>query len=279
MFLFFISHWFKSDWINHIVHVFASIVTKPAPGYNSYNPSLANDHMSAKFKKNRSKNHLQTIIVYGFIIVILALNSSAILSASADSINPAVYSIDSKPYGMSYGEWTGKWWQWLLSEPQASSPATDQTGKNCGQNQNGPVWFLAGTAGGSATRTCTIPAGKAILFGVINAECSYSERPTLKTEPDLAQCAKLQNAGTTNLQASLDGMTLQQLDKYRVTSPIFNLTFPTNNIFGSPVGTTQAVADGWYVFLHPLTPGKHELHFSGLHLVTLRLVLTTSQLM
>jgi hypothetical protein len=123
---------------------------------------------------------------------------------------------------------------------------------------------LAGTPGGAATRTCTIPAGKATLFGIINAECSYSERPTLKTESDLAECAKVQNNPTTNLQASVDGVNLQQLDKYRATSPLFNLTFPVKNIFGSPVGTTQAVVDGWYGFLQPLATGKHVVHFSGL---------------
>lgn len=194
----------------------------------------------------------------------LVLGSSVTLSARGDSVNPAVYSIDSKPYGTSYGQWTGKWWQWMLSSPQNVNPLTDQTGKNCGQNQNGPVWFLAGTTGGQATRSCNIPASKSILFPIINSECSYSERPTLKTESDLAQCAKLQNAATTNLQVTLDGVNIQQLDKYRITSPLFNLTIPANNVFGSPVGTTQAVADGWYVFLHPLTLGKHELHFSGL---------------
>lgn len=88
--------------------------------------------------------------------------------ARGDSINPGVYSINSKPFGISYGNWTAKWEQWLLSEPQVTNPATDQTGKNCGENQKGPVWFLAGTPGGTATRTCTIPAGKAILFGIIN---------------------------------------------------------------------------------------------------------------
>src|SRR5438067_10724957 len=36
------------------------------------------------------------------------------------------------------------------------------------------------------------------------------ERPTLKTESDLAECAKVQNNPTTNLQASVDGVNLQQ---------------------------------------------------------------------
>ena len=39
---------------------------------------------------------------------------------------------------------------------------------------------------------------------------------------------------------------------------------PTNNLFGDPVGTTQMVADGFYVFLQPLSSGKHEIQFSGI---------------
>jgi hypothetical protein len=204
------------------------------------------------------------VVAFFMILAIGLMMPSTILFAQADKINPTVYSVDSKTFGMTYGQWAAKWEQWLLSTPQKDSPATDETGKNCGQNQNGPVWFLAGTPGGSATRSCTIPAGKAILFATINTECSYSERPTLKSESDLVSCARESNNLASNLQTTVDGVNLQQLDKYRVTSPLFNLTFPTGNIFGAPVGTTQAIVDGFYVFLQPLSPGKHEVHFSGL---------------
>jgi hypothetical protein len=37
--------------------------------------------------------------------------------------------------------------QWILSIPRKYNPAADSTGKNCVQNQNGEVWFLAGTFG------------------------------------------------------------------------------------------------------------------------------------
>jgi hypothetical protein len=233
---------------------------------NSYNLLIGNHSMhTIANSMNIAVKYLQVPAIIAFTIMALALMTSvSIPFARGDSINPSLYSIDSKPYGISYGQWAAKWWQWLISTPQPNSPLVDKTGKNCGQNQNAPVWFLAGTEGGAAARTCTIPAGKAILFPIINSECSYSERPTLKTESDLAECAKVQNNPTTNLQASVDGLNLQQLDKYRVTSPLFSLTFPTKNIFGSPVGPTQAVADGWYMLLQPLAPGKHELHFSGL---------------
>jgi hypothetical protein len=202
--------------------------------------------------------------IVGLIIGLLVLIApSMVLSIRADNFNPNVYSIESKPYGISYGEWTAKWEQWLISMPQQINAATDTSGKNCAQNQNGPVWFLAGTTGGSVERTCTVPAGKAILFPTVNSECSYAENPTAKTAADLIICAKQDPNRTTNLQATIDGRSLLQLNKYQVMSPIFNVTFPQNNLFGAPTGPTQGVSDGFWVFLQPLSSGNHEIHFSS----------------
>jgi hypothetical protein len=67
------------------------------------------------------------------------------------SPNTIVFPVDSKSYGKSYAEWSAIWWQWLLSIPNDTSPADDSTGKSCATNQQGPIWFLAGTFGGAAT--------------------------------------------------------------------------------------------------------------------------------
>ena len=197
------------------------------------------------------------------VVGILMIMSSIIVFAHADSINPGVYPIDSKPFDISYAEWTARWFQWLISMPQQTNAAADPTGKFCAVNQNGPVWFLAGTTGGSAERTCTIPAGKAILFPVVNSECSYVENPSVKTEFDLISCAKQDNNRATNLQATIDGQKLQQLDRYRVVSPLVDVTFPDNNLFGTTPGKSKMIVDGFYVFLQPLSKGNHELHFSS----------------
>ena len=178
---------------------------------------------------------------------------------------PETFSTNSKPYGLTYTDWTAKWFQWLLSIPENSNPSNDETGRNCSINQNDPnVWFLAGTGGGRAERTCTIPAGKAILFPIINVECSYAEFPNLKTESELRACAKSDQDKVTNLEASIDGMKIQDLNKYRIQSVLFNVTLPTNNILGQKAGITEAVADGFYILLQPLPAGNHEIHFSGL---------------
>lgn len=140
----------------------------------------------------------------------------------------------------------------------------DETGEKCGVGQNDTnVWFLAGTGGGKVTRFCTIPEGKAILFPIINVQCDYASTPEFKTESDLRECAKEDQDKATNLQASIDGVAIANLSKYRVQSPLFNVTRPGDNTSGLPAGTTQSVSDGFWILLKPLPLGKHEIRFSG----------------
>jgi hypothetical protein len=201
------------------------------------------------------------------ILGIFLLNIMITLPVSdlqADSINPGVYSIDEKPNGFTYDNLTAKWWQWALSIPQDVNPIGDTTGKYCGQNQSGPVWFLVGTFGGAAERTCEIPAGKAILIPLLTAECNYLENPELKTESELRTCARQgQDAGSRTLAAAVDGTQLKNLENYRVESQLFDLAFPENNVFSVTPGKTKAVSDGFWIILEPLSSGNHDLDFSG----------------
>ena len=52
---------------------------------------------------------------------------------------------------------------------------------------------------------------------------------------------------------------LQNLEKYRATSDVFNMTIAENNAFQSPSGIFPAMADGFFAFLEPLLPGEHTL--------------------
>ncbi len=195
-------------------------------------------------------------------------NSSDIMfysnNHSINSTHLSVVPADFKPYNITYGEWTARWWQWAYSIPKNIHPAYDDTGKNCAQEQNGPVWFLPGTFGHPVTRMCDIPVGKAILFPILNSECSFAEFPNLKTLSELRTCAKTIQDQVTTFYASIDGVLIPNLEKYRIQSPPFNFTLPQNNILGMPSNiTTQAVADGNWVFLKPLSPGIHKIVFKG----------------
>ena len=109
-----------------------------------------------------------------------------------------------------------------------------------------------------------VPAGKAILFPILNSECSFAEFPKLKTLSELRMCAKTIQDQATTLMASVDGVPILNLQEYRIQSPPFNFTLPHNNILGMPANTTtEAVADGNWVFLKPLSPGVHKIMFKG----------------
>jgi hypothetical protein len=211
--------------------------------------------------KRRESLHGKVVVAMGLVTSLLTI-IAIIPVAMADSINPGVFPINSKPYGLSYAEWTAKWWQWVMQIPTSVNPIPDKTGANCAQHQSGPVWFLAGSSGAPILRNCVVPAGKALLFGPINSECSTAEDSTLKTVAQLLSCAVNDDIGGI-AQATVDGVPLQSLNGYKIQSPLFNFTFPQDNIFGARPGPTQAVSDGIWVFLHPLSAGNHTIHLRG----------------
>jgi hypothetical protein len=181
--------------------------------------------------------------------------------------NPGVIPPDAKAHGMTYGEWSAKWWQWALSLPVDQNPWYDVDG-SCANGANGqlePVWFLTGVLGESntAVRNCTVPAGKALFFPLINAECSTLEAPPFycKDEATCLSCATSFNIG--DVFAEIDEVPVHNLERYLVQSPLFSFTLPEENVWGMPAGTGQSVSNGYYLMLAPLSVGKHQIHFGG----------------
>jgi hypothetical protein len=210
--------------------------------------------------------------------LLIAVNSSA---------QSFVVPPESLPGGMSYEQWTAKWWQWALSAPANMSPVLDKTGVDCAINQSGLVWFLAGTSGFDVTRNCVIPAGKMIFIPVLNLLNDYPcPDPSFKPGPgqSLEQFLTVgyrPNPGarqfldhTTQLDVKLDGVAVQGLvlpplsSTYRATSPMFSFTADKSWVgqgFDPCItGSAQpAVSDGYWIMLAPLSPGNHTLRFRG----------------
>jgi len=174
-----------------------------------------------------------------------------------------VFPPDSNPYGVSYAEWTARWWQWILSLQIESHPAIDQTGENCKLNQNGPVWFLAGTVGGVAHRSCSISSGLALLLPVLNHGGTLADEPTFKSDDDLQLHARREMDVISELEVNIDGMNINGLEEYRVQTPVFDVVLPKNNLFGGIPGPTKGVADGYWLFIKPFALGKHKIHCFG----------------
>jgi hypothetical protein len=171
---------------------------------------------------------------------------------------------EDRPYGLTYGQWTVRWWQWANSLPKAFSAVFDKTGRYAHINQEGPVWFLAGTAGENKIpeRTCQLPNEKSILFPVINYEINELEIPELKTESQLIKHVIEDINDIVTKDAIVDGANVPI---YRVRSdpPTFPLTIDEDNGLGIPGGHTQAAADGYWVFMKALPAGEHNVYFHG----------------
>ena len=166
--------------------------------------------------------------------------------------------------GVSQRDWSRAWWQWAGSFDFRDSPVADRTGADCQRKQKGPVWFLAGTYGTARTiRTCTIPRGKYIFFPLIN----YVIMPRTRAGscetccPRYTQTAKAITDQPSNLILDLDGHRIRGLEAYRqATVDCFDmgaLAEPTYRVYPS-------AANGYYVMLRPLSPGKHVLNFGGM---------------
>jgi hypothetical protein len=187
--------------------------------------------------------------------------------------NPGVAPPNSKPRGISYSEWSVRWWQWAYGLPVTDHPLFDETGVNAARGQSGQVWFLGGVfnVSGTATREITVPSGKALFFPIINFEAD-NFWPPIDPPLDAAGLAALAASfmdGATDLAAELDGRSITNLTAYRTKSKPFSVTLPAGNIpdffgFPTPAGNyAPLVGDGFYLFLNPLSVGDHRLHFHG----------------
>jgi len=60
-----------------------------------------------------------------------------------------IFPINSKPLGLTYADWSVKWWQWISSIPGNSNPAFDLTGEFVYNGQSiSDVTFLCQTIEG-----------------------------------------------------------------------------------------------------------------------------------
>jgi hypothetical protein len=212
-------------------------------------------------------------------VVVLMIVSLGLMMAETrsgaqadDDARSKVIPRNANVYGNAYGEWSARWWQWVLSIPAATTPGLDATGANCAAGQSGPVWFLAGSFfGGTFHRACTVPAGKALFLPIVNAAFGAGVFDCEPTVPDVpCNLATLRMAAAASmdvvtLEASLDGKRLRDLPDQRVQSPVFMLTYPADSVLGVPAGTyAPQVADGYWLMLAPLPAGAHTIHFKGI---------------
>src|SRR5215831_3488129 len=223
-----------------------------------------------------------SLSAWGLLLAIAALGLTVgmafpVSAGGGNAGNAGIAPPQSYPYGKSYGEWSAEHWKWTFSFPADHHPLLDTA--DCSAGQSGRVWFLGGTfttsvdpsgvVVGTADRDCTIPTGTALFFPLIATECSALEGNGT-TDAELRSCAQFFQDHAHDLMATIDGVPVANLDKYRVQSPLFTYgPLPDNNILelfnidAPPGSTSPSVSDGVFLMLRPLSRGHHTLHFTS----------------
>jgi hypothetical protein len=218
------------------------------------------------------RNLMKTFVVAAILIIAPLLSSVAIANAQEQEQEDISVEEPRK-------QLTSQWWQWVLSIPTEDNPLLDTTGELCQQGDMGKVFFLVGTLGGSAERECTISEGQEILFPILNTICA--DKPggfgdpgdldapgppfsTPQGTPDSCQ-AKAESFidQASNLELTINGMSIENPEDFRVQSNPFPIRLPEDNLFGVPSGTYIGISDGYWAIVKSLPQGEHTIEFGG----------------
>ena len=206
------------------------------------------------------------------VVTLCLVGGCSSSSTAADA--PACVQPVSSYAGKSIDEWTAEWWRWFYRAPGTTHPEFDPDGRYCAvaQDPASPVFFLTGGNDGTSTRTCPIPAGKAILFGIMDGSADNACLTTGQATADKLRKDNqtyLDAIDASSLKATVDGCSLEK-SAYKQAPFSFSYTVPA----GDNVYTAQGVAGcqglvdpsftaGYWVMLPPLAAGQHKLDFSA----------------
>lgn len=214
------------------------------------------------------KKFVQLSLVLAAVLVITLMSVSD--PAYAAKKNPRIIPPNAIFRGKSYGEWAASWWQAVFAVPVVDGAHPILNGGPFKGEKR--VLFLAAVVGAPVTIDVTIPTGTPLFVPVINAECSVLEPDPFHgdDEASLRACANGHMDHASGISARLDGKKVNDIEQYRVESPLFTFgPLPENNLFAffgldAPAGTTSDSVDaGNYLLLAPLPKGEHKLRVRG----------------
>ncbi|MGC2427317.1 MAG: hypothetical protein WA421_09790 [Nitrososphaeraceae archaeon] len=100
------------------------------------------------------------------------------------------------------------------------------------------------------------------MVPLLTGGCHNNGTPPILSDDELRKCAR-EGDEFGVITATLDGRDIQNLDQYRTQTGFGNITVVKDNIFDNIPGTfNSSTADGFFVFLEPPSPGKHDLRLT-----------------
>jgi hypothetical protein len=192
-------------------------------------------------------------LLFVALAVLWALPSTA---SAADTSQPSIFGRTAKPYGVSYGVWTERYWNWVLGPSPAQSPLAHP--ERCANFMQGKVFFITnGFFGTTGHASCTVPAGTPLLISPGGGTCDTTTGPA--TAAELRACDEDYLTQFTAFDVTIDTVEVPLIERYRFETPAFKLVLKPDNLLGVRAGTYQAVAISYTLLVRPLPKGVHTI--------------------
>ena len=188
---------------------------------------------------------------------------------AANEIHGVVPPGDPRLNGRTYKQWAAAWWKRGLELPMTNSSGAIHPWKTLPSSTS--LNLKPRTSGswcapfGKIRRNCLIPSRKSLFFQLFGVESSSVEPAPFHgaMADDQAAIARYWADHVVDAFCEIDGIPLSNLAAYRVQSPQISITTPTPWIQGETGGQGTSSGDGYFIFLSPLAPGEHTLHYGG----------------
>ncbi len=199
------------------------------------------------------------------LLVLGFLAAQSALAETALAVETYIVQRDEHVENLRQSQLANEWWQWAASMPSEQSPVRDLTGENCGVNQQGLIWNLAGGFGNSKiVRTCAVPSDRYIFFPVINMLVNAQPGSSTTCE-DVKAAAARNNDRFVYIRVSINGVQITNTERLRVASQDCFDPFARNSALKSADSRLIGATDGYWVLLRPLPEGKYALEFSAFY--------------
>jgi hypothetical protein len=190
------------------------------------------------------------------------------LSLIYTAMSIEIFKRNENPFNQSYEDHVKNYWKFICQLPKDKNPAIDNDGQKdeiANQNSNAPFFYLnfSKDGGSLVERKCRVPSEKGVFIPVMGVEVSEKEVQNSSVDQLKKIAKKDQDSVKDDLSLRLDGNEVNNLHSFRVPTDAFELNFPENALFDVSPGTSQAVADGFYIITKPLSPGTHTIEFKG----------------
>lgn len=182
-----------------------------------------------------------------------------------NNLSKITFSRNEKPLGRSWETWIESWCKWYYYDRREPPTREDMAyDKWIEDKENHEICYLTKVliepTENSSECEITIPKGRILFFPLINNLINFYDYPNLKSENDLKLFAKSDLDNKTIVLLSINDYKIKNIQQNRVQSNLFDITLPMNEDSLEKTNT-QAIADGYWIFLRPLEPGISKIHF------------------